>query len=428
MSFYIERIARLAKEGGWIVAGQIATIVGSLVLIRVLTEYLTPLEYGELALSFTIALLINQVAIGGLGNGVLRFYSIAKEKEDVYNYLIASKQLFYKVISGLILVVVLVVIILYLLKLTHWLPLFFMAIVFAIVSGVVGIFSNIQTAARQRMLVAFHSSLDAWLKIVLALGLMLWLGHDSVVVLLGYTISALVIIASQFFSLRRTLFHSLTSSNKKSNWQHKIWSQSWPFSVFGLFTWAQQASDRWVLQIYSSISDVGVYAVVYQLGFVPIGILTGIGVTFITPILFNMSGDSEDASRNLNVHRIVMYITFTSLTLTLIFFILAGAFHQYIFQILVAAEYREMSYLLKWLILAGGLFATGQVLAVKIMSDLQSKTMVKVKIVTSLIGVTLNYIGAMKFGVLGVAYAMVITSLIYTLWMYVLVNRKTTLL
>ncbi len=36
------RFQRLAKEGSWIIAGQIAAVLGALVLVRVITEYLEP--------------------------------------------------------------------------------------------------------------------------------------------------------------------------------------------------------------------------------------------------------------------------------------------------------------------------------------------------------------------------------------------------
>ena len=87
------RIKRLAKEGSWIVAGQIASVVGALVIVRVLTEHLAPAEYGQLALGMTVAGLVNQVAMGGVISGIGRFYSIAAEKGDLLGYLKASKRL-----------------------------------------------------------------------------------------------------------------------------------------------------------------------------------------------------------------------------------------------------------------------------------------------------------------------------------------------
>ena len=89
----IERILRLSKEGGWIVAGQVTQIIGMLVLVRVITEYLNLVEYGELALGLTLALLLNTVITGGIANGIGRFYSIAVEKNKVYDFLKASSKL-----------------------------------------------------------------------------------------------------------------------------------------------------------------------------------------------------------------------------------------------------------------------------------------------------------------------------------------------
>jgi O-antigen/teichoic acid export membrane protein len=64
-----ERFRRLSKEGLWIVTGQVATIAGSLVGVRILTGLMTSRQYGELALGMTIATLVNQVILGPLGNG-----------------------------------------------------------------------------------------------------------------------------------------------------------------------------------------------------------------------------------------------------------------------------------------------------------------------------------------------------------------------
>ena len=75
------RINRLAKEGSWVIIGQIIAILGSLVLVRVLTEYLKPVQYGQLVLGLTLGGLVNQVVMGGMSNGITRFYSIAAEKK-----------------------------------------------------------------------------------------------------------------------------------------------------------------------------------------------------------------------------------------------------------------------------------------------------------------------------------------------------------
>lgn len=51
---------------------------------------------------------------------------------------------------------------------------------------------------------------------------------------------------------------------------------------------------------------------------------------------------------------------------------MALAFHGWIFQLLVAEPYRSMSRWLPWMILAGGLFAAGQILALKQMAEMKT--------------------------------------------------------
>ena len=42
------RFLRLAREGGLVLTGQVISVAGGLVIVRVLTEYLTPKQYGNL--------------------------------------------------------------------------------------------------------------------------------------------------------------------------------------------------------------------------------------------------------------------------------------------------------------------------------------------------------------------------------------------
>jgi O-antigen/teichoic acid export membrane protein len=98
-------------------------------------------------------------------------------------------------------------------------------------------------------------------------------------------------------------------------------------------------------------------------------------------------------------------------------FFIAMALHQWIFALFVANQFRVVSYLLPWVILAGGLFAVGQILSLKLMSDINTKSMIIPKILTAIIGITCNIYGAKLAGLQGVVAGLIIFSLIYFLWM-----------
>lgn len=411
------RFRRLAKEGVWILSGQFASAIGALVLVRVLTEYLEPAQYGQLALGLTVAGLVNQAVMGGVAAGIGRFYSIAAEKSDLPSYLRASQWLMGYATAAVVAIALVVMAGLLWLGYYHWMGLAAAALVLSVLSGYNASLSGIQNAARQRAVVAFHGGLDAWLKILLAVGVMLWLGRSSTAVVLGYALSSLLVTGSQLFFLQRLMRPQGKKPQATVNWGSQIWAYSWPFSIFGIFTWMQQISDRWALQTFTSEHEVGLYAVVFQLGYVPIGLVTGMAMTFLGPILYQRSGSATDLSRNISVHRIAWRITFAGLLMTALAFVLTLLLHEWIFQVLVATKYQAVSNLLPWMVLAGGIFAAGQMLALKLMSEMKSAVMTIAKIVTAILGVGLNIYGASRFGLQGVVAALVVFSSIYFLWM-----------
>lgn len=411
------RFGRLAKEGGWVIAGQIAAVLGALVLVRVLTEYLDPTQYGQLALGLTIAGLVNQVVMGGITAGIGRFYSIAAEKGDLPGYLDASRRLMGYATAAVMAVALVLMMGLLWLGYSQWMGLAAAALVLSILSGYNASLSGIQNAARQRAIVAFHGGLDAWLKILLSIGVMLWLGSSSTAVVVGYVLSSLFVTSSQLFFLRRLMPRPSDVPLISANWERQICVYSWPFLAWGVFTWAQQISDRWALQTFASTQEVGLYAVVFQLGYTPIGLVTGLVMAFLGPILYQRSGSAADHQRNISVHRIAWRITFFSLLMTVVAFVLTFALHEWIFHLLVATEYHTVSYLLPWMVLAGGVFASGQMLALKLMAEMKSAAMTVAKIATAILGVGLNIFGASQFGLQGTVAALVIFSGIYFLWM-----------
>jgi len=170
------RLRRLGSEGGWIIAGQVATVAGSLASVRVLTGYLSPTHYGDLALALTLYGLASQVFTGGLIAGIGRFYSIAVEQADLHQYLKGSLLCMNRAIVAL----------------------FGVAI-----SSYNSALSSIQSAARQRIVVALHASGDAWLKIALAVLLLRLFGISASTVVVGFAISAFFVTVSQLCFLRK---------------------------------------------------------------------------------------------------------------------------------------------------------------------------------------------------------------------------------
>ncbi len=415
-----DRFRRLSKEGFWVVFGQIMVVLGSLVGVRLLTELLNPTQYGELALGMTLVILINQVVLGPLSSGITRFYAPAVERGDLGGYLKAVYRMVLSATGVVIIITLFTVASLVITGRTEWMPIAIAALIFAVLSGYNFILSGIQNAARNRFIVAIHLGMEAWGRFLVAAGLMLWLGASSTVAMVGYVVAIVLVLGSQCLFFQKKLPRDIAHIDYKGGWQAQIWKYSWPFSVFGIFTWTQLVSDRWALELFATTKEVGMYAVLFQLGYYPMSMATGVAAQFLAPIFYQRAGDANDNQRNANVNKLSWHLTWLALGLTGAVFLVALLFHAQIFWVFVAAEYMSVSHLLPWMLLAGGIFSAGQTRALNLMSLMKTRTMMAPKIVTAILGIILNFIGAYLYGTAGVVVANVLFSLLFFCWMTLL--------
>jgi O-antigen/teichoic acid export membrane protein len=286
-------------------------------------------------------------------------------------------------------------------------------------------FLSLQNAARQRSAYSILNLTNHILKIPFSLVAVLWLGNKATSIVLAYIATLILINSVQIFLLRK---NSNQNQNQNQNQSVSYFSDSmlkfsYSFSFIGLFTWLHSASDRWLLQLFSTTTDVALYNVVYQLGFAPIGMATGLITSFIAPILYQRVGAAKDKDRNDSAKQIVWNIALAGVITTAIAFCITIAFHAPIFYVLVAKEYQFISYLLPWIILSGGLFATGQVLALKLMSEMNLEALIRIKISTAVLGLLFNLVGV-QYGLHGVSIGLLAYALIYFLWMFSLFKKK----
>jgi O-antigen/teichoic acid export membrane protein len=411
------RFQRLFKEGFWIVFGQAVAMLGSLTGVRLLTEFLSPSQYGELALGMTVATLVNQVILGPLGQGVLRFYAPAVEHHELGPYLTSVRQLVMRSLGLIALLVAFSSLVLLAARQVYWIPLVAMALAFAAVNGCNSILSGMQNAARQRSVVALHQGLESWTRFLGAVAIINWLGSNSSVAMLGYALGGVFVLVSQWVYFRKVVPRSILPSQPRSYiWFTKIWQYSWPMATFGLFTWGQLISDRWALGLFGTTEDVGMYAVLFQLGFYPISIATGMSIQFLAPIFFQRAGDATDKTRNAHVQKLSLRLTGVALGLTGVIFAIALFLHKPIFQVFTSEKYLQVSYLFPWMVLAGGIMAAAQTISLVFLIQTKTKLIMRVKIATALLGIVLNLLGAYWHGTAGIVGASVIFSASYFFW------------
>ena len=409
------------REFFWVVVGQGIGAFGSIIGVRFLTHAMTPNTYGEFALGMTIATLVNQIIFGPIANAILRFFSPALESHQLQTYV---KSVYFLLNWATIVIGALVSCATLGLLITHhreWLIMLWVTIGYALLISYCQAMDGMQNAARQRIIVAWHDGVAPWLRPLMAISLIALLGSYSRVVMLGYLLATLLILGSQTFFFNRRIL-TLTQSDEKvqgerSVWTGKMLSYAWPFASWGVFTWLQLVSDRWALQIFGTTTMVGLYTSLYQIGYYPLILLSGLLAQFISPILYSWAGSGEDTKRMQRVWHATIGMVTVILFISLVATTAAYLTHNFIFSSLVAPAYQIISPLLPGMVLAGGLFAAGQVASLFIMSNSKTRFLISPKIGTAFLGVGLNILGAFLGGVAGVVLASVLFSIVYCAWM-----------
>jgi O-antigen/teichoic acid export membrane protein len=414
----LTRAFGLGREALWVGLGQALAAGAGLFGVRVLSGLLDPSAYGRLALALTFAALIQQLLLGPLAAGLLRFFAPAQEAGALEAYRRAGLALFAGATLRLAAVTAAIGAVLLVTGRVRWVGLLAATLAFALFAGYNGAADAVQSAARQRAVVAMHQGVGQWLRVASGAGLAWLVAPIASLVMLGYALASSLVFVSQQAFLRRLLGRSRREPPppREAVWSSRIRNYASPFALWGLFTWAQGASDRWALQLLDSTASVGSYAVLYQLGYYPIALLTNSMVQMLSPILFRRAGDASDAARMDEVRRLGGRILAFSFALTALGGLLAQWLHDPIFRLLVAPPYRAVAPLLPLMVVSGGLFASGQVAVLSLLSDTRTDPLIRPKIVTAVLGVVLNLAGAWLFGLRGVVGGVLVFSAAYLAW------------
>ena len=417
------RSIRLIKEGIWTVIGQASVLLGTIFIVRILTDVLHPAQYGMLTLGLTLAAFINQVILSGIVSSIGRHYSIAEQKGELFIYL--GESLFLMLKASLFLVFFWAATILFVLYFVRdeWIGFLSTIFIFSLLSGYNVAIVGILNAARRRVDVAIINSIGAFLRVLFLLIIIMYFAGSNTQIIVSYTGAAIVVFFIQLYFLRK-LIPVRIARDVSYSWPGKMWGYALPYSIWGIFTWLLFASDKWALSAFGSLEDVGHFAVLYQLGYAPVVLASGMFASFIEPIMFQRAGDATDIARKKSVHHIIWRMAYMMLFIVLTLFIITYAWHDLIFDLLVGSEYTQISALLPWAVLAGGLFSVGQLLTSKLLSELKQRSLMVVKIGTAMFGVGFNIFGAYYFGIAGVVAAMLSFSAFYLIWMLILSRNQ----
>lgn len=350
---------QIAHEGSWAALGQIASVIGALASIRLLTEVLSPDEFGGFTLLVgLVALSLGLTAFPYL-QAILRFYPEYVQRRELPSLrAVSSHKLRCSVLSAAGALTLGWIIASDRVGVGHWSAGILIAALL-VVDAYRSFEVVMLNAARRQRAVALISAADALLRPLMALAAVTVFGASANAALLGYLLGGAITISLIPVTMRREgrprvseaptdLNHDLSAAIRR---------YAWPLVPVALAGWLSGMGDRYLLGGLLGLKEAGLYAAAYGLASRPFLSMFAVIELTMRPVLQNAVA-AKDPTEVARAKRVFLLLTLVGSTLGVLCFSLLS---QWVAYLLLAADYRGAAYLMPWIALGYALNALSSV-------------------------------------------------------------------
>ncbi|MCC6739393.1 MAG: hypothetical protein IT452_10130 [Planctomycetia bacterium] len=360
---------RILGEGAWVVLGQVAVVAGGLLGTRLLTQFVPPSAFGDVALLLGAAVLVRNMAVMPLAHAGTRFYpelAVAGGTGMLRRALsrglrwawaaaalaLAAGACWSLARGG-----------------SPWaVPL--VSALF-VIDAIRTLEITYLSAARRQAAVSAWNSSEAWLRPAVAVAAATIAGASAVPVLAGYAAASGALLA--VFVLTGT--RAGTDGGVARGWtedrlRSEIRAYAAPMVPLAVVLWATSVGDRFVIGWLRTPTEVGIYAAAYGLVVSPFMMAQGVVTQTLRPVYLESLAASS-AARGARIYAAWFGLTAAVCAagfgaVCLLSHVLAAAF--------LAPQYRTSAALMPWLAGGAAIQATAQVVALHLLAHKRSRT------------------------------------------------------
>lgn len=402
----------------WLIAGQIISIIFSVIIIKLITKIGTS-DFGIYSLVLTISALVSAIFIGPSEQGFVRYFFTFKNEIDKKRFL----NVIYLFFLSIGILITLIAVLFYFFKLVEA-PNSILVGVFVVLFTFSSFFASLFNLIRKRKLNTFLIILEKVAStiflfilkfnnllnisnVLIALSLAIFLSIFVRIVCFNSVLDYKVFRDLKLLSLREYLIYK------------KIFVFSVPLMIWGLSGWLESSSDRWVIANFSNLNTVGIYSLMMTLSSYLIATPIGVIGQYFQPIIFEKIHDKNSDESSIKVMNNFYY----SCIFLVFFGVLFSLFFGKIILSFIAVDFTAFWYFLPFFTLSIGLFQIAQAYTIFGMIHEIPKIYLMPKIILGVVSLVLNIIGVYYFQIIGLTISMNVASLIYLI-MVVMINRK----
>ena len=338
-----------ASGSGLIPLGRMLIIASSLVSSRVMTEIITPTEYGRLAL-----------VTGVLGLASLALFSPFRKasmrciwdwvKGDDANVLISGSLLIFLGIGVAF-------------TLVYWGAMWlglsfelassvsiFVVPIFLLAGELDLLLLNLLNTLQHHRAFVIGDTIKAWMSLFLAVGLAVLVGRKAEYVLIGWTFAALAVLVALLVIMSR---RGLVTPTFQRPQFVRLWQEMSPYAlpfvlVHSLY-WIQTSSNRYVLDAFLGTEEVGLFFIAAQVARLPVLTIEMVFSQIHQPTLYRRigRGNSEAGELDTIAFALKKYCNaYFTIVVPVVLFTVFG--YQWLARLLVAQAYWTAMYVIPW--------------------------------------------------------------------------------
>lgn len=408
----IQKILKISIESGLVVVGQGVSVLGALFILRILTNNISVEEFGVFALYLTASTFINQIFFGAINSSVGRYYAISIEVGKQFNYIDTIKLLLRKITIGIVLLLIFVFLALLYLKYNNILEAAAYTLIFALLTGYSSTIISVFNAVRKRKYVAFVAISDLMVKTICLNAYFYSVNFQMESMLQVYCVSALISLLINIACLKfleKSVFKKIQNVTRNNG--SEMWSYAWPFFIMGSIAWLQASSSRWVLEAYSGAVDVGQFHILSQIS-APIQVITAVIITYLSPIFFLRMGDGSDVVKNKDIRKITLTLSVAGIFVIGSIAWFASKYSNEVAGIIFAKTFEVDMYYLPWFIASAGILGISQLFCAALYGEMREREIIISGVISGILGLLLNAVFGINFGLAGVVYAQLIFAVV----------------
>jgi O-antigen/teichoic acid export membrane protein len=412
-----QRSLTLAGEAFWVGFGVLTGVAALFAGTRVLTHLLVPGEYGHLALAVSLSSLAVMIFGDPVGKTAVRFYSLWCTAGKPHGFM---QDLGRSLVRAAGVIGVFCVGVIVLGRYAAALPdsgFVLLTGMFAMLLILNRAAIALADAARKRRFRGMVQGSFEMLRFGLAICLVIVFSVPKAeTVLTGFVMAGILVVMVHGVFLFRILHDPADAFSGRSGpvtvmGRDRMQAFQSPLIVSSICIWLVMMAERWMLTCFGNPSDVGGYAAVSQLAFVPMLLISNFLLLFIEPILYQVGDSGGGSGSGSQVRQMNRFAIYGILGVTVFLFGVLFATHPVVGTLLLGEEFRSYSWLFPWLLLAGGFFAAAQQVLLKLSLDMRTDLLAKLWGVAAVVAVGGYAAGAAGWQLKGLVTAVVTVNM-----------------